>query len=325
MVRYSLIFLAALSTAGQAAALWADSLFEERTRDFGTVPRGPMLSHPFRLTNKTNTAVHIAGVRVSCGCVSAAAQQNDLEPGQSTAIVAQMDTRRFAGIKSVTIYVQFDRPGWEEVHLVVLANGRDDVMLTPESLAFGSIKRGTSPSVNVTVSFLGMSQAQITEVRGESNYVLPTVKELRRENGEVTYQLTTRLRQDVPVGKWYTDVWLTTNNPAVPRIRVPLTVEVEPALSVTPPAAALGEVKAGSVTEKKVIVRGSKPFRITGVKGGDGQLSVADVTKDSKTVHVLSLTLKASKLGEQSWSLRVLTDLKEEGEVEFQARAQVVP
>ena len=36
--------------------------------------------------------------------------------------------------------VQYDRPQWEEVHLVVQANSRDDVSLVPESLAFGQVK-----------------------------------------------------------------------------------------------------------------------------------------------------------------------------------------
>ena len=40
-----------------------------------------------------------------------------------------MDTTRFLGVKSVTIYVQFDQPNYQEVRLWVRANGRDDVMM----------------------------------------------------------------------------------------------------------------------------------------------------------------------------------------------------
>ena len=41
-------------------------------------PRGPTLNHPFRITNQTGQPVHIASVRVSCGCVSANALKDDL-------------------------------------------------------------------------------------------------------------------------------------------------------------------------------------------------------------------------------------------------------
>src|SRR5207248_995600 len=62
------LFLAALPAAG------ADSLFAEPVHDFGTVPRGVLLSHPFRLTNAGPAPVRVVGVRVSCGCTTAAMQ-----------------------------------------------------------------------------------------------------------------------------------------------------------------------------------------------------------------------------------------------------------
>src|SRR5437667_8844228 len=114
MFRITFALLAGLSLAGPAAAAtWADAMFDELSKDFGSVPRGPTLSHPFRLTNQTGQPVHISGVRVSCGCVSAGALRDDLAPGQSTAILTNMDTMRFYGTRTVTIYVQFDRPQWE--------------------------------------------------------------------------------------------------------------------------------------------------------------------------------------------------------------------
>jgi hypothetical protein len=99
-------------------------MFQELSVDFGSVPRGPTLSHPFRLTNNTGRTVHISSVRVSCGCVRASALDTVLAPGQSTAIQAAMDTRRFLGTKAITIYVSFDQPHRDEVRLWVQANSR---------------------------------------------------------------------------------------------------------------------------------------------------------------------------------------------------------
>src|SRR5262245_34254592 len=119
MLRYSLVVLLGLCVGGRASASWADALFDELSRDFGSVPRGPTLTHPFRLVNKTGARVHIASVRVSCGCTSAQALQQDLAPGQETAILVHMDTRRFTNTKNVTIFVTFDQPRFEEVRLWV--------------------------------------------------------------------------------------------------------------------------------------------------------------------------------------------------------------
>ena len=326
MLRNSFVLIVGLWTANVAwAGSWAEGLFDELGRDFGTVPRGPTLHHPFRIVNQTGQTVHIANVRVSCGCVSANALRDDVPPGQSTAVMANMDTMRFFGTRTVTIYVQFDRPRWEEVRLWVRANSRDDVSLSPEALAFGQIKHGANASAMVNVSLLGNSQWQIVEARGESNYVQPTIKAIKREDFQVSYQLTARLRPDTPVGKWFSDVWLTTNNPSLPRVRVPLTVEIEPALSVNPASVTLGPVKLGAESERKIIVRGGQPFRITAIEGEDALWSVQESNPDAKPVHVLTVRLRGATPGELVRTLRVHTDLKTEGDVEFQATAQVMP
>jgi hypothetical protein len=326
MLRYSLVVLAGLWAAGPAlSAPWADALFEEFSKDFGSVPRGPTLSHPFRVYNNTRGPVNISSVRVSCGCVSAQALKGHLEPGESTHIVASMDTTRFTGLKTVTIYVQFDRPAFEEVRLWVQANGRNDFTVTPDTLAFGQIKRGGMPTVSVLLAFYGASDTAITEVRCESNYIQPTVQEVKRLDSEVSYQLTARLRSDAPVGKWYTDVWLKTNNPGMPQIRVPLTVEIESALSISPEVVTLGSIKVQAESERRIIVRGIKPFKITQVLGTDNQLSVRDNTPQAKPVHVLTVKLKPNQAGELSRTLRVLTDLAEDNKVEFHVNAQITP
>ncbi|MHB1425146.1 MAG: DUF1573 domain-containing protein [Gemmataceae bacterium] len=325
-LRYGLVIVAGLWAAGPAlSATWADALFEEFTKDFGSVPRGPTLTHYFRVTNNTRGPVVIGSVRISCGCVSAVALKGQLQPGESTHVVARMDTTRFTGLKSVTIYVQFQQPAIEEVRLRVQANGRNDFTVTPDTLAFGQLKRGGTPSASVLLAFYGNNDTQITEVKCESNYIQPRVQEVRRADSEVTYQVTAQLRADAPVGKWYTDVWLKTNSPGVPPIRVPLTVEIESALSINPETVTLGSVKTNSESERRVIVRGIKPFKIPEVKGTDDHLLVKVDSPQAKPVHVLTIKLKAGDPGEVNRTLSVLTDLADDNKIDFHVSAQVVP
>jgi hypothetical protein len=283
------------------------------------------LTHSFRVTNNTRGPVHIAGVRVSCGCVSAAALQDTLNPGEQTAVVARMDSSRFSGVRSVTIFVQFDRPSFQEVRLWVQANARNDFGVAPDTLSLGRVKRGGTPSASVLVTFYGNSGARIALVQAESNYVRPAVQEVSRQETEVVYRLTAQLRGDTPVGKWFTDVWLKTNNPAMEQVRVPLTVEIESALSVSPEAVALGPVKVKGESERRVIVRGVRPFKITDIRGADEQLLVRDSTPESKPVHVLTVKLKAARPGEITRTLHVVTDLGEDGDIDFQVSARVLP
>jgi hypothetical protein len=326
MVRYSFVLLASLFVASPVlAGSWADALFEELSKDFGSVPRGPTLQHPFRIKNTTKNTISISGVRVSCHvCSSANILKSTLNPGEETAVVVSMDTTRFSGSKTITVYVNFSQPSYEEVRLWVQANARDDVSFSPDSLAFGQVKRGDSPTAATTITFLGQSQAQILEAKCESNYIQPTFKELKREGSEVSYRLTAKLRSDAPVGKWYADVWVKTNNPSIQRVRVPLTVEIESALSLSPSAVALGPVAVGSEVERKVILRGVKEFKVTAIKGTDEQLQARDNTSESKRVHVLTVTLKGNKAGEINRKLQIVTDLAEDNTIDLEAKGQIV-
>jgi hypothetical protein len=326
MLRYSLVLVAGFWVAGSAgAATWADGLFTELSKDFGSVPRGKTLTHSFRIVNNTRSSVSISSVRVSCGCTSTSLATSHLKPGESTVLEASMDTTRFLGPRTVTIYVQFDRPHFEEVRLWVQANARNDFGVTPEALGFGQIKRGTSPSASVSVTFYGIPDARILSLRPESNYIAPTVVETRRQDAEVVYTLTARVRGDTPVGKWFTDVWLRTNLSNMQQIRVPLTVEVESPLTISPAVVSLGMLKVDGESERRVIVRGVKPFRITRVKGGDANLEAKTNSSEPREVHVLTVKLKPSTTGTLDRTLRVVTDLTEDNEIDFRVSATIMP
>jgi len=326
MYRYLLILGVALSASGAARAnTWADGLFDSLSKDFGSVPHGQLVSPPFRIVNNTNSPVTIADVRVSCGCTTAYPLKNYLAPGQETAVVAQMDTSRFLNARTVTIFVTFSQPAFAEVRLWVRATSREDISVNPDTLAFGPTKRGTTPQRKATISLLGSPNHRILQVSCDSNYVQPACKMVRANNFEVAYELTAALRSDTPPGKWFTDVWITTNNPALAKIRIPLTVEVQSALSVSPGTLLLGKVKTNTVQVQKIIVRGVEPFRITGVKGTDKLLEVSGDTTQTKNIHVLTVTFRPNESGQFSRTLLIQTDLKEDSLIDFTTRAQVAP
>ena len=325
MLRKTLLIMLLLGTASPAwAGTWAEAMFEEFTYDFGAIPRqGPVVVHPFRIVNNSKFTVHISEVRAGCGCTTAYPLQYTLAPGQETAIIAQMNPRSqgWFGVRSVEINVTFDRPEREVVKLAVTANSREDLLFNPQTLEFGKIKRGTTPTVPMTVSFYGQPQAQVTDVKCESNYVQATVQQLRRDNNEVTYQVSAKVRPDIPEGKWYTDIWLSTNVAAMPKLRLPLNIEVEPVgkVIVLPP------VKTGVESNRNVTLTGTQPFRITGIQGADQELSVRAVSNGSEKVHVISLTFRPSQAGQISRTIRITTDMTNAKELEFSAQTQSVP
>jgi len=324
MFRHIFAAVAGLGLACSALAQGGlPAMFENRVCDYGTVPRGPMLTYDFRFTNNTRDLVRIQSVRVSCGCVTAQAAASDIPVGASSTIHTTMDTRRFTGSKTVNVFVLFSAPVLEEVMLTVTAYGRDDVTIVPDTASFGQLRLGTGGTTKVNLNFLGNAW-QITEAICDSNYIHLVVKETQRTLNNVSYELTANLRKEIPVGKWATDIWVKTNQTANSRIRIPVQVEIEAALSLNPNALSFDVVKAGESTERKVFVRASSPFKVTDIKGLDDQLKVSAMPTESKSIHVLTFVFTPKAAGEFSRTLKIVTDLKDGGEADLPVKGNAI-
>jgi hypothetical protein len=325
MVRHALVLTAFLGFAGAApAATWADGMFDSLSHDFGTVPRGPIVTHYFQVTNNTGQLVHIASVRVSCGCLSASATRTSLQPGERTTIVAKLDTNRFSGLWRKPMYVTFDQPQWAEVTIMVQAVSRDDVNLSPETLSFGKIRHGASPEASVAVAMFG-GNWRVVDARSETAYVQPRVSLARQAPGETTYQVTARLRPDLPPGNWYTSVKVFTDNPAMPQLTIPLSVDVGAPLTVSPGVTAFGKIKKGADSERKILVRADQPFKIVDIKGADKQVRVVDENPGSAAMHRLLVTVRPAATGPLTRTIQIITDLKDDNRVNFQTTGDVEP
>jgi hypothetical protein len=322
------LFIVALTSGFISLAPLAKAggpLFDDISKDFGNVPRGTILTHQFRLNNPTNAALHVTSLRTSCGCATASVGKDEIQPNESTAVVVTIDTRKYSGPRNFTVYVLIDRPFLEEVRLALQATSRDDVMLTPGQLTFGRIKRGVAAKSTVNIEYHGTANWRIDGIENDNGYLLPQLEETSRLTGHVIYQLSVKLREDLPVGAWHADVWLKTNDAATPRIRVPLVVEVESALTATPAEVVMGAVKTGSQSERKVVIRGSTPFKITAIDGENDRFQVSGKSDEAKAVHVLKITLTAGKEAQECGQhFKVHTDLPQDGEVEFAVQAQVI-
>jgi len=319
MFRHNLLLVALLGFASQASA-GADAYFEQKSHDFGATPRGPLLVHYFRFTNSGKETLTIGGIRVSCGCVTSSAPVNTVKPGESSYITAQMDTRRYG--KPVTVYVTFTQPHYEEVSLLVSADVRGDLQITPESIAFGNIKRGAEASASVQVTLTGDPNWEVKEAKADSNYVKPAAKLVKRNGAEVTYEISASLRNDLPVGKWYTDVWLTTSNPSLQKVRVPLHVDVTAPVTVTPASLSLGDIKVGDDVEQNVLVKGDKPFKITSIKGADGIVAVNEPSAEAKAIHIIRVKVRPTASGDIAKDLQVVTDGADGGTVSIPIRGR---
>jgi hypothetical protein len=203
--------------------------------DFGMVPYGTRARHTFRIVNTSNVPLRILEARVSMSPMRIWVSKSVLQPNEEGELEILLDTRKFTGNKRIAVYVTLDNGRLTTVRLTVSACSCNDVVVSDE-LDFATVQQGATPTKEVTTTLVGDSTFRVLKAKCDNNWILVNCTELVRGATETIYQIRATVRADIRAGMWTTDVELSTNHPAMPRIVVPVRVEVEPLSSPVPPA-----------------------------------------------------------------------------------------
>ena len=322
-------FLMVNTAAAAPGQNWADALFSEKSHDFGMVPRGGVVRHPFVLTNRLNVPISILNLRVSCGCTSGTASASVVQPGETATIEAQMDTRNFVGRKSTTLFVSLMAGNREtEIGLGVSSMILSDVVLNPGVVEFGVVNRGQTPSQTVAIDRIGKPEWRVVKLASTCKAINASLQETQRQNGSISYVLTVSLKPDAPGGIIRDEIRLITNDPETSSIPIPIGAMIRGDLSASPTNLNLGHVATSASTQGKFVLRSSKPFAITKVEGtGDG-FTMQDTDLNRKPLHIVTLAYNASEgssRGDLTRTFRIFTDIPGEAPLEVTATLHVEP
>ena len=246
----SMVFAGVVMVGGLAGTVraenWPDTLFAERSHDFGPVPAGRVVRHPFVLTNRLAVPIQILNLRVSCGCTSGTASASVVPPGKTAIIEAQMDTRNFVGRKSTTLLrLGHGREKESEIGLGVSSLILSDVVLNPGAVDFGTVGRGQAPAQVLTIDRVGKPDWKVLKMVSASRAINASLQETKRSDGEVGYRLDVSIRPDATAGIVRDEIRLVTNDPETPAIPIPVTAQIQGDLSATPSLAAPGQRHLG--------------------------------------------------------------------------------
>ncbi len=325
------VVLSGLSMSTAQGANWADSLFAERSHNFGPVPRGAKVKHEFVLVNRLAEPVTILNLRPSCGCTSGRASTSSVNAGESAVIEAQMDTRNFLGNKATILFVTLvTASGREaEVRLNVVSNILADIVLNPGSIDFGTVLKGQGAQQVLTVDRINGQNWRFERMVSASRALTAQLVETKRDaNGAVSYKLEVGIKPDAPAGPIRDEIRLLSNDPETPSIPVMVTGWVRGDLAASPSLLTMGEVNSAEGKEGRFIIRASQPFAITEVDGAGDGFSVAAPDGQRKTLHMLTVAYKPEEgttRGDLRRVFRVSTDIPGEPPLDLTATLHVAP
>jgi hypothetical protein len=306
-----LSLICCLVTTAAEAQDWATAMFDHTTHDFGIVAKLAKVEHHFPLQNIYAEDVHIVSVQSSCSCTVPELTKDLLKSGEKAEVIARIDTRTFNGRREATVRVTIDKPVPAEVQLHVYCYIRSDMVVEPGEINFGTVDRGSTASRKVLVSYAGRPNWKILDVQSAQEHLSAKIAQLNRGLGQVTYELTIELRNDMPAGYLKDYVILVTNDVNPDAARVPIAVEglVLAPLSVKPAFFSVGAVRPTEIATKHLVIQGKVPFRILSVAVPDERFQ-AKYPSLPGVVQSVAVTFKGdNKPGEVVGELQIRTDL----------------
>jgi hypothetical protein len=230
-----------------------------------------------------------------------------LKSRESGEIIAVLDTTNFKGQRDVAITVTINQPFAAQVQLRIGGFIRTDVVFSPGSVNFGKVRYGSAGERMIDVLYAGSNDWEIVDVRTANAHLEAELYEKRRDAGQVEYRMVVRLREEAPLGYLKDQLTILTNDSQLARIPIDVEGKVESEVTVSPSPLVFGEVKAGQKVTKPIVVRGSRPFRITEVECDD--CFEVKTPEEAKTFHLLRVTFNATKTGNVVGRIHIKTDL----------------
>lgn len=322
MTRFLLTVAVAVVTAEIG---FGQDFMPEKAKDFGPSSIGPVLLHYAPIKNPTNEKVRIGAPRIGCGCVSATVMKGELAPGETTYLALSLDTKKIPTnqqnfTKTVSVHVPFIVPNQplRESRFDVTTVGRTDMAMAPDVLAMGDVKTGSTATAKVTVNLFSPIVWNVTEAKSTGQFVKAEFKKVAGAAGQngTAYEVTVSLDPKCPAGNWMSDVFLKSATPGLESYRIPVTVNVRPAIAAEPGALKLGEVQmpaSGPLAgpRPRIVISGLAPFKIVEVKTGGKQISAKSIFDGAQSRHVVELEVAPEKAGEFAQDIEVVTDSKD--------------
>lgn len=280
---------------------------------FGEVPHGTLCAHTFTVTNVYDEPMQVTDIRKSSHALDFVPLTKVLQPNEAGEFTVTLNTAKFVGAATHTVYVTFGPKYISTAVLKVTAVSKTDLTVSPGAVAFGAVAQGVRASQGVKLEYKGSMRGwKLTEVVPPAGPLDVGFAETARGGvlrGGAEYLVTVALKPGAAVGPISERVTVKTNDPANPQVQITVTGAVVAPLDLTSARVRFAgdDALGGSV---RVGVRAARPFRLLRVDGqGDGVTAELPPAGPPLPFHTLTVRFDRTKPGAVSRELKLKTDL----------------
>lgn len=222
------------------AADAAGVIFPETTYDFGTVKQGSKVVHRFAVENSAGTPLTIKGVQFSVPGMTARFRPV-VESGSEGAITVEWDTSHVSGEIDGQANVLLGESPEQQKTLSLKAVVLRPLEILPYPAIFMSAFKGEGKEIRLKI--VNHEEAPIAISLSATASMHFTVSLTTIESGKV-YELVTRIPSQALAGRYDEELHLSTNNPKLADLTIPVHVFVKPDLYANPETLDFGAVSA---------------------------------------------------------------------------------
>ncbi len=193
--------------------------FKETTYDFLFAGPERKISHTFRFTNTGSQDLNILRVTTDCESTAAVVSSKKIVPGQSGAIRAFFETKKYLGKQEKIITVYSNDPDNPELELKIRGIIKRGIAFVPNSVSFRNVKKSRTKRIKLLM--LSEDDLIIRKIEADNNFFKTRSTRFEDENSQ-GYNIDITLRAFVSNGSFFKVITLHTNRKRQPRIDIPV-------------------------------------------------------------------------------------------------------
>lgn len=275
------------------------AMIVEPVKDFEVTAKGKVLDHVFEVRNDGNATLEITEVSPACGCTVVDFDKK-AAPGQIAKVHATIETKDFTGPIAKTISVFTNDPANPKLELVIKADIRPFLNVSPGYARFSYVQGETPGSVRQVIWAPDNRDFNLLSVKSPYDYVVVKHREAAAEERNAggtgrQWVIDVAITPAAPVGALREFIEATTDHPQQKVIKIPVSGFVRPRQFVTPEKIDFGQLEASALPAEITLALTSfitKSIDVTKVETGFEALTAEIETMSNQPGHRFQVHVK---------------------------------